>query len=121
MGPMSSRVHTGPAYIATTRSKTRGCNLCVFRGWHAVPEQDVLIHPQRAGSATHRADLRAINAMGLRFAFDVLLTGLQPTCRPDRQAARLRCQTSDGLSGQWETLLPTWHACRHWPFWSSLH
>eukprot|EP00971_Amphidinium_carterae_P033519 660073-Amphidinium_carterae.1 len=52
-------------------------------GWHAVPEQDVLIQHQRAGPATHRgrgggdrADLTAINAMGLRLAFDVSLTGL---------------------------------------------
>eukprot|EP00971_Amphidinium_carterae_P181955 3610678-Amphidinium_carterae.1 len=45
-------------------------------GWHTVPEQDVLIQHPRAGPATHRADLTAINAMGLRLAFDVSLTGL---------------------------------------------
>eukprot|EP00971_Amphidinium_carterae_P048530 956528-Amphidinium_carterae.1 len=45
-------------------------------GWHAVPEQDVLIEHHRTGPATHRADLTAINAMGLRLAFDVSLTGL---------------------------------------------
>eukprot|EP00971_Amphidinium_carterae_P182074 3613455-Amphidinium_carterae.1 len=45
-------------------------------GWHAVPEQDVLTRSQRAGPAMHRADLTAVNAAGLRLAFDVSLTGL---------------------------------------------
>eukprot|EP00971_Amphidinium_carterae_P326399 6457146-Amphidinium_carterae.2 len=45
-------------------------------GWHAVPEQDVLTTRPRAGPAMHRADLTAVNAMGLRLAFDVSLTGL---------------------------------------------
>eukprot|EP00971_Amphidinium_carterae_P168028 3329054-Amphidinium_carterae.1 len=45
-------------------------------GWHAVPEQDVAIQRPRAGPATHRADLTAVNSMGLRLAFDVTITGL---------------------------------------------
>eukprot|EP00971_Amphidinium_carterae_P278930 5537288-Amphidinium_carterae.1 len=45
-------------------------------GWHAVSEQDVMMYRPRAGPATHRADLTAVNSMGLRLAFDVTITGL---------------------------------------------
>eukprot|EP00971_Amphidinium_carterae_P086214 1705683-Amphidinium_carterae.1 len=58
-------------------------------GWHTVPEQDVLVQHQQAGPATpHRADLTAINAMGLRLAFDVSLTGL-PNQLTARETAKL--------------------------------
>eukprot|EP00971_Amphidinium_carterae_P217766 4322964-Amphidinium_carterae.1 len=76
MAPMCSVVRMVPASTATTRSGTRGLGKCGSRVGIAVQEQDVMIHRPRAGPATHKADLTAVNSMGLRLAFDVTITGL---------------------------------------------
>eukprot|EP00971_Amphidinium_carterae_P272244 5403047-Amphidinium_carterae.1 len=60
----------GPSIHRHNSVRDTWLRLMRLAGWHAVPEQDVLIQHQRAGPATHRADLTAINAMGLRLAFD---------------------------------------------------
>eukprot|EP00971_Amphidinium_carterae_P348501 6490525-Amphidinium_carterae.2 len=76
MGPMSSAARMAPASTATTRSEMCGSSKCALQAGTLSLNRTVFTHHQRAGPATHRADLTAVNAAGLRLAFDVSLTGL---------------------------------------------